>query len=95
MDDAKYVVEFGCCDGREGIYKANTVQEIHIKINNDTSLRDWEKDMLKYGYFHEFRDKDYKTSDYVIDNGFHCIWKVNRVEGKIKSIVNKVKEIFE
>lgn len=90
-----YEIQFGCCDGRQGIYKADTVEEIHSKINEDKSLRDWEKDVLKYGYFKEFTHEDYKTSDYVIDNGFHCMWKVNREEGKIKSIVNKLKGMFK
>lgn len=91
-----YEVKFGCCDGRQGLYKANTVKEIHNKINEDTALRDFEKDMLKYGYFGEFIGKDYKTSDYVIDNGFHCMWKVNRENRKIKSILNKLmKGVFK
>lgn len=90
-----YEVQFGCCDGRQGLYKADTVKEIHEQINEDVTLSDWEKDMLKYGYFHEFRHEDYKTSDYVIDNGFHCMWTVNREEGKLKSIINKLKGIFK
>lgn len=90
-----YEVQFGCCDGRQGNYMANTIEDIHALINEDKSLRDWEKDVLKYGYFKEFANEDYKTKDYVIDNGFHCMWKVNREEGKVKLIINKLKGIFK
>lgn len=94
-DQYTYEVRFGCCDGRQGFYEANTVEGIHIKINEDKSLRNWEKDILKYGYFGEFKNKDYRTTDYVIDNGFHCMWKVNCEERKINKIINKLKEMIK
>lgn len=92
MDNVKYEVEFGCCDGREGLYKGNTIAEIHRQIDEDVSVKDFEKDILKYGYFYEFKDKSYKTSNYVIDNGFHCMWKVNRDKGKLSKLIKKIKE---
>ncbi|MEN2465915.1 hypothetical protein [Ornithinibacillus sp. JPR2-1] len=94
MDGVKYEVQFGCVDGREGAYKGNTKEAIHRQIDQDTVLRSDEKDILKYGYFQEFKGKDYKTSNYVIDNGIHFIWKVNKGEGKISKIIKKVKELL-
>lgn len=95
LSDVKYEVEFSCCDGREGSYRGNTIIEIHQQIDEAVAVKDFEKDILKYGYFHEFKDKGYKTSNYVIDNGFHCIWKVNREERKMKLIINKLKGMFK
>ena len=92
--DVKYEVKFYCCDGREGFYKGNTIVEVHKQIDDDLLIKNTEKSILKYGYFYEFKDKGYKTSSYVVDNGFHCIWKVNNEEGKMKLIINKLKGLL-
>lgn len=90
----KYEVEFGCVDGREGIYKGNTKEDIHQQIEMDAALRNDEKDILKYGYFQEFKNKDYKTSNYVIDNGIHFMWKVNKSQGKLSRLIKTVRGMF-
>jgi hypothetical protein len=69
-----YKIFFGCCDGREGMYLSDTIEGIHKKIDEDTQLDDTEKRILKYGYFHEFKDKDYHDEHFCIDNAFDCYW---------------------
>ncbi len=95
MNGVKYEVQYGCVDGREGVYKGGTIAEIHQQIEDDSALRSDEKDILKYGYFKEFKNKDYKTSNYVIDNGIHFMWKVNKHKGKISKLVKTIKGMLK
>lgn len=74
----RYEVNWGCCDGRNNIYTANTIEELRNKIDKDSILHEVEKRILKYGYFHEF-EEDIKTEHYCIDNGFDVYWYKYRV----------------
>jgi hypothetical protein len=69
-----YRIEFGCVDDREGMYLSDTIEGIHKQIDNDKQLNEDEKSILKYGYFNEFKDKDYHDEHFCIDNGFDCCW---------------------
>ncbi|MDU2291097.1 MAG: hypothetical protein E7D69_13585 [Clostridium celatum] len=69
----RYEIDWGCCDGREGNYTADNVEELRVKIDLDNILNDDEKRILKYGYFHEFKD-DIKTTHFCIDGGFDVYW---------------------
>lgn len=69
----KYEIYWGCCDGRHGHYISNSLSDIRAKINKDNSLNEEEKNILKYGYFNEFK-KDIKTDNFCIDNGFDIHW---------------------
>ncbi|MGG1659478.1 DUF5662 family protein [Brevibacillus sp. NRS-1366] len=73
----KYCIEWGCCDGREGGYIGNTVEEIHKQIDKDISLGDAEKDDLKYGFFREFKGANYTTKNVCWDNAFDVYWTRN------------------
>ena len=68
-----YKIEWYCCDGREGHYQSYTLKEIRDKVDSDNSLWDCEKQWLKYGCYHEF-EKDIRTCNYCIDNGFDIHW---------------------
>lgn len=68
-----YRIEYGCCDGREGLYLSDTVEGIRQKIDKDDNLSEDEKNILKYGYEREFKE-DYKTYNFCIDNGFDVCW---------------------
>ena len=64
-----------------GAYIGNTVEELHEAIDSDTRLDKFEKthdfaNLLKYGYFWEFKDKPYETKEYVIDNCIGLMWTV-------------------
>jgi hypothetical protein len=77
----KYRVEFGTTSGLKGAYLGDTVEELHEAIDSDKRLDRFEKthdfvNILKYGYFWEFKDKPYETKDYVIDNCMHFMWAV-------------------
>lgn len=69
----KYEITWGCCDGREGNYTADTVGELRDKIDLDKQLSNDEKNILKYGYDREFI-KDIRTCNICIDNGFCVYW---------------------
>lgn len=69
----KYVIEWGCCDGRGNRYISSTLEGIRKKIDEDKLLSDDEKNILKYGYDREF-SKDIKTSHFCIDNGLDICW---------------------
>ena len=68
-----YRIEYGCCDGREGLYLSDTIEGVRKQIDEDDNLSKDEKDVLKYGYFEEFKD-DFKTDSFCIDNGFSICW---------------------
>lgn len=70
-----YRIQWGCCDGRSGEYFSDTLDGIRAKIDEDLSLSDTERGILKFGYF---RDKieDITTDEIVIDNGFGIQWYV-------------------
>jgi hypothetical protein len=70
-----YKIKFGCCDGREGLYLSDTLEGMHKKVDEDTQLDETEKDVLKYGYFDEFKNKDYYDNDFCWDNGFDIDWR--------------------
>ena len=70
-----YRIEFGCVDGREGIYLSDTIEGIHKQIEEDMQLKDIEKDVLKNGFFDEFKNKDYYDNDFCWDNGFDIDWR--------------------
>lgn len=77
----KYRVEFGTTGGLNGAYLGDSVEELHEAIDNDKRLEKFEKthdfaNILKYGYFWEFKDESYGTKDYVIDNCMHFMWTV-------------------
>lgn len=74
----KYRVEFGTTSGRTGAYIGDTVEKLHEAIDNDRRLDSDPsfRNILKYGYFWEFQDKEYETKDYVIDNCLHFMWTV-------------------
>lgn len=63
---SKYRVEFGILGGLMGVYIGDTIEELYKAIDSDKRLANDEslRDMLKYGYFWEFKDKPYKTNDY-------------------------------
>lgn len=69
----KYEIEWGCCDGREGRYVSDTLEGIRKKVDEDNKLSDDEKNILKFGYFREFK-KDIKTEHFCIDNAFDIYW---------------------
>lgn len=69
----RYEIHWGCCDGRENRYTANTVEEIRKKVDKDNTLSDVEKRILKYGYDRVF-EKDIKTDHICIDNAFCVYW---------------------
>jgi hypothetical protein len=69
-----YKIFFGCCDGREGMYLSDTIEGIHKKIDEDKQLNNDEKNILKYGYEREFKDKDFYNYNICINNGFDCYW---------------------
>lgn len=73
----KYCIEWGCCDGREGLYIGDTIEEIHKRIDKDSITSDAEKEDLKYGFFREFKDKDYETKNICWDNAFDVSWTKN------------------
>ena len=77
----KYRVEFGTTGGLCGAYIGDTLEDLHKAIDSDLRLLPYEKthdfvNILKYGYFWEFKDKQYETKDYVIDNCMHFMWTV-------------------
>lgn len=77
----KYRVEFGTTGGLSGAYLGDSVEGLHEAIDNDKRLEKFEKthdfvNILKYGYFWEFKDGSYETKDYVIDNCMHFMWTV-------------------
>lgn len=74
----KYEIKWGCCDGRRGHYVAYSVLDIRSLIDQDDLLDDYEKDTLKFGYFHQFTD-DITTDHICIDNGFDVYWYKTRV----------------
>jgi hypothetical protein len=77
MSMYKYNISWGCVDGREGKYFGNTKEELHLQIDLDNSLIDIEKDDLKFGFFREFKTKEYETQQMTWDNGFGIYWKKN------------------
>lgn len=78
---SKYRVEFGTTGNIQGAYIGDTMQDVYEAIDNDRRLDKYKEthdfvDILKHGYFGEFRDKPYETKDYVIDNCMHFMWTV-------------------
>lgn len=78
---SRYRVEFATTGGLKGAYLGDTIEELHESIDEDYRLNTFEqthdfKSVLKYGYFWEFKDKNYETKDYVIDNCMHFMWTV-------------------
>jgi hypothetical protein len=70
----KYTVLFGKTDGIEGGFYANSVEELHMKIDAEKDLSDIEKEDVKYGFFREFKDADYVTKNICWDNCFDVYW---------------------
>lgn len=92
----KYRVEFGITDGTKGAYLGDNIAELHKAIDNDKRLNDmtWLKSILKYGYFYEFKDNPYKTTDYVIDNCMHFMWTVRENPHKEQITDRKGRELI-
>lgn len=76
----KYRIEYACVDGRKGSFLGDTIEEVHEAISRDTILSPEEKVILKYGYFYEFRNGNYTTKHYTIDNTITFSWIVGGIE---------------
>lgn len=76
-DMCKYRCYGGCVDGTEWDICADTVEDFHKRID-ERDIREDFKDILKNGYFNEFKKNGYKyeTQNYCIDNGFDVYWVV-------------------
>jgi hypothetical protein len=72
----KYTIFFGMTDGREGGFYGNSIVELHQMIESDKQLKEIEKDDLKYGFFREFKGKEYETKNICWDNCFDVYWVV-------------------
>lgn len=75
---SNYRVEFGTTGNLMGAYIGESVEDLHNAIDSDRRLEKdgGLRDILKFGYFGEFKDKPYETKDYVIDNCMHFMWTV-------------------
>lgn len=72
-----YILEFWCCSGDKGKF-TGTQEEIYSQIENHK----WPKlfseeskiecvDILKYGFFKEFKNHPYSEKEICIDNGLY------------------------
>lgn len=73
----KYRIEFGSSE-LSLAYLGDTIEELHHAIDTDKRLdSDAElRRLLKEGWFGEFKDGNYVTQEYVIDNCMHFMWTV-------------------
>lgn len=73
----KYVLEYSCVDGRKDFYCADTKEKLYHNIDVDIEIdKEW-KDIFKYGYSKEFKDKELNDWETTIDNGLWVKLTVN------------------